>query len=42
MIQGCSQNPTSQKGHWTVKKNNQNLMNTYVFPFKAIAIMASY
>jgi hypothetical protein len=39
---GYSHNPTSQKGHWTAKKNNQNLINIYVFPFKAMAIMANY
>jgi hypothetical protein len=39
---GCSHNPTSQKGRWTPKKNNQNLINIYVFSFKAMAIMASY
>jgi hypothetical protein len=39
---GCSHNPTSQKGHWIAKKNNQNLIKIYVLPFKAMAIMASY
>jgi hypothetical protein len=39
---GCSHNPTSQKGCWIVKKNNQNWINIYVLPFKAVAIMASY
>ncbi len=39
---GCSHNPLNQKGHWTANKNNQNWINIYVFPFKAMAIMASY
>ncbi len=39
---GCSHNPTSQKGCWTTKKNNQNWINIYVLPFKAMAFMASY
>jgi len=32
----------SQKGHRTAKKNNQNLINIYVLPSKAMEIMASY
>jgi hypothetical protein len=32
----------SQKGRQITKKKNQNWINIYVFPFKAIAIMASY
>jgi hypothetical protein len=32
----------NQKGHQTVKKNSQNLINIYVLPFKAKEIMASY
>jgi hypothetical protein len=39
---GCSHNPTSQKGCWTTKKNNQNWINIYVFSFKTMAFMASY
>jgi hypothetical protein len=39
---GCSHPLMSQKRHWTAKKNNQNLINTYVLPFKAMEIMASY
>jgi hypothetical protein len=39
---GCSHNPTSQKGHWTAKKNNQNWINIYVLSFKAMAIMPNY
>jgi hypothetical protein len=31
-----------QKMHWTTKKNNQNWINIYVLPFKAMAILASY
>jgi hypothetical protein len=34
-------NPTSQKGHRIAKKTNQNWINIYVSPFKAMAIMAS-
>jgi hypothetical protein len=34
-------NPTSQKWHWIINKNNQNWINIYVLPFKAMAIMAS-
>jgi hypothetical protein len=30
----------SQKGCETAKKNNQNWINIYVFPFKAMTIMA--
>ncbi len=41
-MKGCSHNPTNQKGHWTTKKNNQNWINMYVLPFKAMAIMANY
>jgi hypothetical protein len=32
----------SQKGRWIAKKNSQNWINIYVFPFKAMTIMASY
>jgi hypothetical protein len=32
----------NQKRHQTSKKNNQNWINIYVFPFKAMAIMANY
>jgi hypothetical protein len=32
----------SQKGHWTTKKNNQKWIILFYFPFKAMAIMASY
>jgi hypothetical protein len=39
---GCNHNPTSQKGHRTTKKNNQNWINIYVLAFKAMAIMASF
>jgi hypothetical protein len=38
----CSHNTTSQKRHWTAKKSNQNWINIYVFPFKTLAILASY
>jgi hypothetical protein len=27
---GCSHNPTSQKGRWIAKKNNQNCRNIYL------------
>jgi hypothetical protein len=33
---GCSHNPTIQKGCWITKKNNQNWINIYVLPFKAM------
>jgi len=36
---GCSHNPTNQKGCRTTNKNIQNLINIYVLPFKAMAIM---
>jgi hypothetical protein len=39
---GCSHNPMSQKMGRTTMKNSQNLINIYVFPFKAIAIMVNY
>jgi hypothetical protein len=39
---GCSHNPMSQKGCWTTKKNSENWINIYIFPFKAMEIMASY
>jgi hypothetical protein len=42
LVLGCSHNPLNQKGHLTLKKNSQHLINIYVLPFKAIAIMASY
>jgi hypothetical protein len=32
----------NQKGCRIAKKNNQNWINIYVLPFKAMAIMASY
>jgi hypothetical protein len=32
----------SQKGHRIAKKNIQNMINIYVFPFKAMTIIASY
>jgi hypothetical protein len=32
----------NQKGCQIAKKNNQNWINIYVLPFKAMAIMASY
>ncbi len=38
----CSHNPTNQKDCWTAKKNSQNLINIFFFPFKVMAIMASY
>jgi hypothetical protein len=37
----CNHNPMSQKGCWIAKKNSQKMINIYVFPFKAVAIMAS-
>jgi hypothetical protein len=37
-----SHNPTSQKRCWTTKKYNQNQINIYVLPFKAMPIMLSY
>ncbi len=39
---GCSHNPMSQKRCWTTKKNRENWINIFIFPFKAMAIMASY
>jgi hypothetical protein len=39
---GCSHNPTSQKGRWNAKKNNQNWINIYVLSFKAMVIMKNY
>jgi hypothetical protein len=39
---GCSHNPTNQKMCQVTKTNNQNWINIYVLPFKAMAIMASY
>ncbi len=42
MKEGCSHNPMNQKWHQTSKKINQNWINIYVFPFKAMAIMANY
>jgi hypothetical protein len=38
----CSHNTTGQKRRQTAKKNNQNWINIYVLPFKAMVIMASY
>jgi hypothetical protein len=32
----------NQKDNWNTKKKNQNWINIYVLPFKAMAIMASY
>jgi hypothetical protein len=32
----------NHKGHQTTKKNSQNWINIYVFPFKAMAIMVSF
>jgi len=32
----------SQKGCQIAKKNNQNWINIFVLPFKAMAILASY
>jgi hypothetical protein len=32
----------SQKGHLITHKNNQNWINIYVLPFKAMEIMANY
>jgi hypothetical protein len=31
----------SQKGHWTINKNNKKLINIYVLPFKTMAIVAN-
>jgi hypothetical protein len=42
MKERCSHNPMNQKRHKTSKKNNQNWINIYVFPFKAMAVMANY
>jgi hypothetical protein len=42
LVDGCSNNPMSQKSCQTTKKNSQNLIYIYVFPFKAMAIMLSY
>ncbi len=39
---GHSHNPNSQKWHQIVKKNNQNWIDIYVLPFKAMAIIVSY
>jgi hypothetical protein len=39
---GCIHNPMSQKGRRTTKKNNQNWINFYVLPFKAMSIMANH
>jgi hypothetical protein len=38
----CSHNTTSQKKCQTTKKNSQNWINIYVFPFKAMEIMTNY
>jgi hypothetical protein len=37
-VQSQSNEP---KGHWITKKNNQNCINIYVLPCKAMAIMVS-
>jgi len=33
---GCSHNLVSQKGHWTIKKENQNYRNIYVVLLKTM------
>jgi hypothetical protein len=42
MEEGCNHNPMNPKRHHTSKKNNQNWIKNYVFPFKAMAIMVNY